>query len=65
MFKKCKENQCLNREMVDFMARQLTLLKDIAAKAAETSPQIIADQLRDCIQLIDKRIIFALDGKPS
>jgi hypothetical protein len=65
MFKKCKENKCLNREMLDFFARQFALLKEIARACPASQPELIADQITECVEIMEKRIIFVLDEKSN
>ena len=65
MFKQSMENGFVNQEMVDFFTRQLHYLSNIAKKTHELTPELVSDQIIECVTLMEKRMVFILDKKTS
>ena len=65
MFKQNKENAFSSQETINFFTRQLNYLTNIAKRINELMPELVADQIVECVTLIEKKIVYTYEEKSS
>lgn len=65
LVKTIKSNQNVPNDILEFLARQLTILKDISNSLPNTHPDILTNRLNECVHLLEKKLSFSLSDNPE